>query len=113
MASFAILLIGAGSQKSIGKRGKINKERPLEGMSIELKSDGLCVRTSGLTVINHPELTAHVRDQSLMPDCLAFLQFVTEYITTQNRRIDAGKTLAYGYWATKFIATDKGELAVW
>ncbi len=48
-----------------------------------------------------------------MPEAERFLGFVSRYILRAKVTIRDGETLAYGYWLTKFVAVNAGNLDVW
>jgi hypothetical protein len=80
---------------------------------VKFNIDGLKVYTSGLTTIKHPELMVYVNDPTLISEAEIFLRYICRYIYESKVRLEAGQTLAYGYWLTKFIATNAGLLEIW
>lgn len=79
---------------------------------VELRAEGLSVRTSGLSSAAHPELSASVADAALLGECGEFLRFAAAYVG-RGARLRAEQTLAYGYWLTKFREAGEDLLEVW
>lgn len=79
---------------------------------VELQTEGLSVRTRGLSSAAHPELRASVADASLLGECEAFIRYLLAYLR-QGARLRDEETLAYGYWLTRFRAAGDGLLEAW
>ena len=71
---------------------------------IRLVSEGLSVRTDGLSRRDHPELRVAVSDPGLRAGAERFLRFVADYLRKSGRSLRVGETLRYGYWLVKFAA---------
>jgi hypothetical protein len=80
---------------------------------IEHVVDGLRMGTKGLRASGHPEIAVTVGSEAFLPEADSFLDFVSRYLRESGTVLKSGETLAYGYWLTKFIGTNNGDLEVW
>jgi hypothetical protein len=85
----------------------------MTGGNIEHVTSGLSVRTKGFRAQGHPEISVTVGSATLIPEARVFLDFVFEYLRRSKVVLKSDETLAYGYWLTKFVAMESGDLEVW
>jgi hypothetical protein len=81
-------------------------------MEIISSDDGLNLTTVGLQETAGYEICAAIDDTNLRDECHGFLTFVASYINS-GHRIQSGETLGYGYWITKAIGENGGNLSFW
>lgn len=81
-------------------------------MKIISSDDGLQLITVGLQETAGHEICASIDDTNLREECHKFLAFVANYIQS-GHRIQPGGTLGYGYWITKGIEDNLGNLCFW
>lgn len=79
---------------------------------IAIQLSGLTCKTDGLSKTFGYEISATVSSPSLIKDCEQFIEFVLAYIL-DGHVINSGETIGYGYWITKALNNDHGDLEFW
>lgn len=82
-------------------------------MTIEIIRSGTLLITDGLSTRGHVELSADTCAPALIEEGVEFLRTISRHILERGTRIESGQTISYGYWTTKFIATENGKLDAW
>jgi len=72
-----------------------------------------CIRTAGLSAAGQSEIRVEVFDPELIGEAEEFLNYVSHYVTTSQKRISPGETMAYGYWLVKFHSANQDVLDTW
>jgi hypothetical protein len=71
------------------------------------------IQTAGLKSVGHREISVRVLDPGLSGEAEQFLNYVSNYLTSCERQIAPGETLAYGYWLVKFQQEAPDLLETW
>jgi len=83
------------------------------GEAVEIKSEGLRMWTQGLNDHGLRDLTVEVADTSLLPEAEGLLRNLVGYISSEGVRVEAGETLAFGYWAVQVREEQRGRFELW
>lgn len=79
---------------------------------MDLVREVSAVRTRGFKSLGRRELVAAVSSPELLSDAEDYLEMVCDYLLSSGAELKHGETMAYGYWLTKFVATDD-HLEAW
>jgi hypothetical protein len=71
------------------------------------------MRTEGLLAFGHLEVKVEIHEGGIEEEGREFLSYISNYVIKSGARLQAGETMSYGYWATKFMAAEDGMLETW
>jgi hypothetical protein len=81
-------------------------------INIDSGDNGLSFKTNGLRDMLGHEILASVSEPELSDECRKFVRFVCDYVAT-GHPIRPEETIGYGYWITKAVVNDGGDLEFW
>jgi hypothetical protein len=81
-------------------------------INYEILVNDLIIETTGVASNFSYEFRVKVNHSSLIEEAKDFLEYVISYLYRENKKINPGETLAYGYWLTKFEQVSEKILEV-